>query len=416
LILNPCSFTRRVALELDGASNPLPILDPVKACQLDGDKLRAVVDVPPLGFAWIPRDGPRGTQPAAQRIRLADERHVRNEFFEAEIDPATGGLRGIRDHRNSVNRLAERLVFNPGSVMRATKIETPSVGPALGEIVVEGVLLGEQEQVLAKFRQRFRAWLGRPVLEMRIELYPEQPPAGYPWHAYYGARFAWRDERAVLLRGVNGTSYISTHVRPQTPDYLELRLARQSTVLFPGGLPFHQRHEGRMLDVILVPEGETAQVFELGIALDREHPMQTALGMVTPVPLVPTSNGPPHVGAKGWLFHLDAPNLLLTGMRPGRREALPEGEAPPAEPVDALTARLQECGGYSTHAELRCVRDPKRVVLLDARGQLVNEGSMSGDAALFDVNPSDFTQVQVDFSNPAPEGQEPSSPPGEPET
>src|SRR5205814_1134460 len=71
------------------------------------------------------------------------------------------------------------------------------------------------------------------LLELRIEIFPEQPAAGYPWHAYFGARFAWRDERAVFLRGVNGTGYITTHVRPQTPDFLELRLARQSTAIFP---------------------------------------------------------------------------------------------------------------------------------------------------------------------------------------
>ncbi len=94
------------------------------------------------------------------------------------------------------------------------------------------------------------------MLELRIEIYPQQPPQGYPWHAYYGARFAWRDERAALLRGVNGTGFLTSHTRPETPDYLELRSGRQSTVLFPGGLPFHQRHGGRMLDVILVPEGE----------------------------------------------------------------------------------------------------------------------------------------------------------------
>src|SRR5262249_27737569 len=158
-----------------------------------------------------------------------DERAVRNEFFEAEIDPATGGLRGIRDHRTGLGRLAQRLVFNPvASVMRASQVKVTSPGPALGEIVAEGTIVGEQEQVLAKFRQRYRAWLGRPVLEMRIEITPEQPAAGYPWHAYFAARFAWRDDRAMLLRSVNGTGYLTTHVRPQTPDYLELRAARQS--------------------------------------------------------------------------------------------------------------------------------------------------------------------------------------------
>src|SRR5262249_55090771 len=158
-------------------------------------------------------------------------------------------------------------------------------------------------------------------LDLRIELYVQLPPAGYPWHAYYGARFAWRDERATLLRGVNGTGYVTSHARPETPDYLEIRLGRQSTVLFPGGLPFHQRHGNRILDVVLIPEGETAQAFDLAIGLDREHPMQTALGMVTPVTLVPTPKGPPHVGATGWLFHLDAPNLVLTSLRPAAEGA-----------------------------------------------------------------------------------------------
>src|SRR5262249_45972806 len=161
-----------------------------------------------------------------------------------------------------VNRLGQKLVFNPGSTMRARSVRVTSAGPALGEVVSEGAVLDEHEKVLATFRQRFRAWLGRPVLDLRIEIYPEHLPAGYAWPAYYGARFAWRDERATLLRGVNGTGYVTSHTRPVTPEFLDLRLGRQSTVLFPGGLPFHQRQGGRMLDVILVTEGETARVFE----------------------------------------------------------------------------------------------------------------------------------------------------------
>src|SRR5581483_11877028 len=104
-----------------------------------------------------------------------------------------------------------------------------SAGPALGEVVSEGALLGDDEQVLAKFRQRFRAWLGRPVLELRMEIFPERAPVGYPWHAYFGARFAWRDERALLLRGVNGSASISSYSRPESPDFLEWRLGRHST-------------------------------------------------------------------------------------------------------------------------------------------------------------------------------------------
>jgi hypothetical protein len=386
LIVNPCSFTRRVALELEGVTGTLAAEGPVKACQIDDGKARQVVEVPALGFAWVPRTGAAAPAAPAKRMRLADERHVRNEFFEASIDPATGGLRGLWDHRTRLSRVGQQLVFNPGSTMRASSVQVTSAGPVLGEVVSEGAILDEHEQVLAKFRQRFRAWLGRPVLDVRIEIYPEHAPVGYPWHAYYGARFAWRDERTLLLRGVNGASAITSHTRPETPDYLEWRQGRQSTILFPGGLPFHQRHGPRMLDVVLVPEGETCRTFELALGLDREHPMQTALGMLTPVAVVPVAKGPPHVGSAGWLFHLDVPNLLLTGLRPA------------ADGADALTARLLECATYSTHGEFRCVRRPQRATLLNARGDYQSEAGVQEDAAVFDVSASDFVQLRVEFS------------------
>jgi hypothetical protein len=391
LVLNPCSFTRRVVVELPDMALP-PVGGHVKAGQLDADGLcRLVVEVPALGFAWVPKQG-SGTPAPAKRMRLADDRTVRNEFFEAEIDPATGGLRAIRDHRTRVNRLGQQLVYNPGSSVQVTQVRTTSTGPALGEIVTEGVLRDVQNQPLATFRQRFRAWVGRPVLGLRIEITPVEvadgavrQPQGYPWHAYYGARFAWREERATLLRGVFGTGHVTSHTHPETPDYLEVRVGRQNTVLFPGGLPFHQRHGGRMLDVILIPEGETTQTFDLAVRMDWDYPMQTALGMVTPAPVVATSKGPPHVGATGWLFHLDAPNLLLTGLRPG-----PDG-------VDAVLARMLECGPGGP-AELRCVRDPVRAMLLDARGMGLMDLPIDGDRVTLDVARHDLLQVRVDFS------------------
>jgi hypothetical protein len=389
LLVNPCSFARRVALELDGVKSPLPIGGPLKACQLGSgeEKTKVVVELPALGFAWLPQAGPPGTPAQTIKTKLADETHVRNEFFEAEIDPATGGLRGIYDHRTRINRIGQQLVYNPGSVMRVKSVKVTSTGPALGEVISEGGILDEQGQVLATYRQRFRAWLGRPVLELRIEIFPEHEPVGYPWHTYYGARFAWRDERTMLLRGVGGVGYVTNHTRPETPDYLEWRLGRANTVLFPGGLPFHQRHGGRMLDVILEPEGESGRAFELGIGLDREHPMQTALGMVSPVAVLPVSKGPPHIGASGWLFHLDAPNLLLTGLRPG-----PDGQ-------DAMIARLLECAMHSSPAEFRCVRNPTRACRLDAHGESTQEFTVSGDAALLDVSAGDFMQVKIDFGS-----------------
>ncbi len=386
LVLNPCSFTRRVALELDDVTGPLPIGGPIKAGQFEGAHAKLVVEVPALGFAWVPRSGPPGTPQPVARMKLADDKAVRNEFFEAEIDPQTGGLRGIRDHRTRANRLGQLLTWNPGSTTRCHGVKVTSAGSALGEVVTEGVLLDEQERELATFRQRFRAWLGRPILDLRIEITPQHLPEGYPWHAYYGARFAWSDERAVVLRGVNGTAYVTSHTRPESPDYLELRLGKQSTVIFPGGLPFHQRHGGRMADVILMPEGETARTFDLAIGLDREYPTQTALGLVTPVPLVAAPKGPPHVGATGWLFHLDMPNIALLGMRPA------------ADGADAVVARLQEISARGAHAEFRCARDPRRALVLNARGEIQMEANVSGDAVLLEMGQGDLTTLRVEFS------------------
>jgi hypothetical protein len=386
LVLNPCSFNRRVALELGGLVGPIPQGGPVKASQFNDGVGRIVVEVPALGFAWFPRQGPNGPPPSPGRLRLADDRCVRNEYFEAEIDPATGGLRAIRDPRTRVNRLGQQMVFNPGSTAHVQQIRTTSTGPALGEIVSEGVLIDAKDEVLGSFRQRFRAWAGRPLLEIRIDLKLTQPPKGYPWHAYYGARFAWRDEQASLMRGVLGTSYTTSHTRPETPDYLELRAGAQNTAIFPGGLPFHQRHGSRMLDVILSVEGEETSSFELAIGVDRGNPMQAAMGVTTPVPVVETSMGPPHVGAVGWLFHLDAPNLLLTSLRPA------------ADGADGVTARLLEIGGFGGQAQWRCVRDPKQARIIDAHGEAMLELPIQGDAVQMDVGRNDLIQMRVDFS------------------
>src|SRR5439155_6294312 len=214
------------------------------------------------------------------------------------------------------------------------------------------------------------------------EITPVQAPSGYGWHAYFGSRFAWRDERATLVRGFNGMGYITHHPRPQSPDYLDIHTPPFSTTILTGGLPFHQKQGGRMVDVILMPEGEKTGVFELGIAFDREVPMQTAWGYASPLAIVPTTKGPPHIGASGWLFHIDASNLLLTRMTPGLMMG-GEGVA------DAITARFLECANYSGLAEFRCVRDPIRATVLNARGDFMVEANRSGDIVHLEVTPND---------------------------
>jgi hypothetical protein len=388
LVFNPCSFTRRVALEVAGFRGPIPVADPVKAAEFDGDLARLVVEVPPLGFAWVPRQGPSGTPPPKPRLKLADGLTVRNEFFECDVDSQTGGIRSFRDMRTRLTRFGQQLVYNPGSKMVARDIAVTNSGSALGEIVSSGELINERDEVLATFRQRFRAWLGRPVLEVRVELDLRHEPTGYPWHAFYAARFGWRDERAVLFRGVNGANTQTGYTRPVSPDYLEVRLGAERSFLFTGGLPFIQRHGNRMADVILAPEGEQARAFDLLLATDRDVPMQTAVGWVSPAPVVETPKGPPHFGTSGWLAHVDMPSLILTALQPA-----PAGEGANR----GVTARFVECAGFGGAAELRFARDPSRASLIDGTGKSLQPLTMTGDAVQLEYSAGETVRVLLEW-------------------
>ncbi|QJW94267.1 hypothetical protein [Frigoriglobus tundricola] len=386
MVFNPCSFTRRVALEVDGFRGAIAVADPVKAAEFSGTHAKLVVEVPAFGFAWVPRVG-SAAQPKP-RLKLADGLTVRNEFIECDVDATTGGIRSFRDTRTRATRFGQQLVFNPGSKMVARDVTVTNNGAALGEIVSTGDLIDDRDEVLATFKQRVRAWLGRPVLELRIELDVKHHPTGYPWHAFYGARFGWRDDRAVLFRGVNGANTQTGYTRPVSPDYLEVRLGAERSFLFTGGLPFVQRHGARMADVILAPEGEQCRSFDLLLATDRDVPMQTALGWVSPSPVVVTEKGAPAVGASSWLAHVDMPSLLVTCLRPC---AAGEGAA------RAVAGTLVETAGFGGVAELRFARDPNRAELVDGTDKTLQPLTLNGDAISLEYSAGETLRVKAEW-------------------
>ncbi len=386
MVLNPCSFTRRVALEVDGFRGAIAVTDPVKAAEFSGTHAKLVIEVPAFGFAWVPRVGT--APPPKPRVKLADALTVRNEFIECDVDATTGGIRSFRDTRTRATRFGQQLVFNPGSKMVARDITVTNNGAALGEIVSTGDLIDDRDEVLATFKQRVRAWLSRPVLELRIELDVKHHPTGYPWHAFYGARFGWRDDRAVLFRGVNGANTQTGYTRPVSPDYLEVRLGAERSFLFTGGLPFVQRHGARMADVILATEGEQCRSFDLLLAPDRDVPMQTALGWVSPSPVVVTEKGPPAVGVSSWLAHVDMPSLLVTCLRP-----CPAG----AGASRAVAGTLVETAGFGGAAELRFARDPSRAELVDGTDKTLQPLALNGDAIPLEYSAGETLRVKAEW-------------------
>jgi len=365
LVLNPSGFTRRVGLESNDFPNCPPVGGPVKAAQRDGEATRLVVEVPGFGFAWVPR---RAEDPPPPRMTLAGEWFVRNEFFEAEIDRETGGIKTLRAPRDRGHRLVQHPVASPVGTARCDDVRITAAGPALGEVTTRGAIVDAHGDALATFTQQFRAWLGRPLLELRITLAPARPPAGGGWNSYIGSRFAWPDERAMLHRGVAGRPAVTTHHRPGSPEFLELHSGRARTLLVTAGLPFAQRHGPRALDLILAAPGETASQFDVFIGLDRPHPAQAAQGAASPVAVVPVDRGPPSVGPTGWLAHLDSPDLIVTALRP-------------AGPT-AVDARLRDVSGQGGSALWRWARTPRHA---------------AGDGVEVYVAANELAEVHIDW-------------------
>lgn len=396
LIFNVCPMLRRMVVTLDHISTPLP--SPAKATQpLGGGKAEVVVEVPGLGFAWLPNQVAPGTLVSLPKTKLVEQHTLRNEFFEAEIDEQTGGLRSFRDYKWRHNRLGEILAFGPGSDMRAEQIEVTSTGPSRGEIISRGVILDGQQQGLARFQQKFRIWRGYPLLLLEINLEPlrplEMPPesetpygAVSPWHAAYVARWAWRDPQTRLFRALAGTVYPTQHTRPETAEYIEMRTPFSRTTLFTGGLPFLQRHSQRMLDVILLCPGETCRTFELAIGLELSEPGQLAIEWLTPTLSVPVGKGPPHVGATGWLAWLDAENVSLVSLR-----IPPDGS-------HAWLVRLQEMRGVATECLLRCPRNPVRACVVDEWNQPQHDLTVKDDGVQVFLGANELVCLRVEFS------------------
>ncbi|MGL4423087.1 MAG: hypothetical protein ACRCZF_20655, partial [Gemmataceae bacterium] len=342
---------------------------------------------PGWGYAWLPSPTATAAKP---RIVTADGTTVRNEFFEAELDPTTGMLRSFRDSRSRVNRIGQMLVYQPGSAMKANRVQVIAAGAAVGIVQAEGELVDEHGVTLAEYKQTIRAVMGRPVLELRVELKPRKQPEGYPWHAYFGARFAWRDDRAVLFRGVDGSTYPTHANRPCSPDFAEIRFGSQRTFVFTGGLPFLQKQGGRMLDAVLVCQGEATSQFDFLLAMDREHPMHTAQGWVSPATVVPTELGPPPAGASGWLASLDWPGLLPTALRP---------IAPGPEASRAVLLRTQEIAGFGGVAELRFARDAARAYGTNLLGETGTGSPLNllGDAVQLEFSAHELNTTRIEW-------------------
>jgi alpha-mannosidase len=255
----------------------------------------------------------------------------------------------------------------------------------LGEMTSRGRLLDRQGKPLAGFRQVTRLRRGSRVLELEIELDPQQEPQAEPWNSYYANRIAWQDEASDLYQTVNGFRYKTDGKRLEAPQFLEVESEKNRTTLFCGGLPFHRRQGMRMLDTLLIVRGERARQFRLGIGVDVPYPIHEAQHFLTD-PLVERLEGrQPSGAASAWLFHLDAKTVSVTFWQPLQEEGT----------IVGFRARLLESRGRSVRAKLSAFREVASARLRDFCGNPLGECAIKDGAVSISLAAHEWVEVEA---------------------
>ncbi|MBW3540062.1 MAG: hypothetical protein KY476_07325 [Planctomycetes bacterium] len=423
LVINPLSFARTATVELPMLLSPPAVGGAVKSSQFDDRHQAVTLELPGCGYVWLPAEGAErlaGRDAEASGPALVEDLILRNEFFEVYINDQTGGVARIKNYGRSPNRLSQQLAYRFGrertirvgedehvksyySEMRASRTEVTSTGPAVGEVVTWGEIIDQEEdRRLAGFRQTTRVWRARPIVEIEIELEPETLPEGDPWTNYYAARFAWNDSTASLTRSVHDQAQGFSGERFDGPQYLEIASDSERTTILPCGRPYWRKTGPRMVDSLMIVEGETRRRFRFAIAVDCPYPLEPALEELSPPLIVPTEAGPPSAGTSGWFFHLSARNVQLTRIlplvEPAAHAPLDQLEQAARPAAEGFAVRLLETEGRDRQVRLRCFRTPHSARRRDFNGETISELRIEGDAVLVDMTKYEIADVELRFA------------------
>ncbi|MBI83479.1 MAG: hypothetical protein CMJ81_09805 [Planctomycetaceae bacterium] len=399
LFWNPYSFSRRVCIELN-EGDPLPDrVEPVYCVAKENHRQQIVVDIPPVGYAWLPASDKNDFTARPSRP-LAEDNILRNEYMEVRINTSNGGVQSIHDYRSRGNRLSQQLALRRTiqdvrrsqsgsksmySVMVADSLAVTCSSAALGELTCKGRLIEPDGRLLAEFQQTTQLWRGSRILKINIQLIPHASLSADPWQSYYACRFAWSDPAALIWHDHAYTRQLSMAKRLEAPHYVELDMVDRTTALLTGGVPYHQRSGDQMLDSLLIVQGESEREFQFGIAIDAPNPMHAALDLVAPVHLVHEMAGVPRPNATGWLLHVDNKSLLIT-----HQETLVENEK-----VVGIRARVLESSGQTASGRLACFRDAQSAQKVDFLGKTIVSCQVESGAVQLEMAACEWAQIEV---------------------
>lgn len=411
LIVNPLSFPRIAALAVEGLMSPPVVTGPVKGVQWNPETKcgTVLVDLPSCGFVWIGADE-GGASPPPSKLPMAEDGVLRNDFFEVVISEETGGIRQIRLHNTRGNRLSQQVSYRfprektipigpePDAVEKTqyawTKRDQQKIvatGPVVGEIETTGRILDPADSsVMACFTQRMWVHRLRPVVELEIELHDVKSPEGDPWNNAFVSRFAWNDSTAAITRAVWHAAQPIGGERYESSDYLEIAEGDDRATIIPHGLPFHRRTGPRMLDSLLVVEGESRRTFRFTIGIDQTYPLQASWdASIAPI-VIPTSSGPPRMGRTGWFYHLDAKHVQILQVKG-------HSEVHEAQSGLGFSLRLIETEGRAGQMRLQTFKTPTSARKCDFTGATLINLPIDGDAVVIDLSANEIAEIELTF-------------------
>ena len=241
---------------------------PLRVAQFTEEGVYAVVDLPPFGFAWVPKESNAGSPLASDRRlagtwppdpqRIGRDRDRRRDRRHSKRDGCwrVDGSAGAATRHDWIARRARQTCHLERCVASDSKSIT--AGPhSFRQHRVGSLVDPERNSRLASFSQRFRLWVGRPIIEIEITLsdldpaWLERAATADPWSCYLACRWAWPDPNSMLRRGVFYSPEITDVERPETPEFFDISTRSQRTAILFKGLPYHRKHGSRMLDTLL---------------------------------------------------------------------------------------------------------------------------------------------------------------------
>jgi alpha-mannosidase len=385
----------------------------IEVAQRNKEKEQLLVKIPPGGFAWLSESpSSQSAHPLMMAARgeapLAEPLILRNRHFEVTLSDRTGGIASVTWHQQRGNRLSQQSCFRyerevtlpddgSGEVRKVSYASATIVGQ---RVVETGVVFAAVETIselvspvdgtrLATVIQTTSVDRVQPRIQIHLRLEDiKSSVKGNPWLTYYGCRFAWDNESAVITRAVMGQAGGFRAERFESPDYIEVSDHDHRLMIVSHGRPYHRRSGPRMLDSLLIVEGESAREFQFTIEFDQPFPLRTAADAMTPISVMQTTGTTPSGAASGWILGLSAKNVEIVNTR---------HKAATDEESESLNLLLSETDGVPVDCLIKTARKPTAAFAINAEMTEKSSLAISDQGTLISLTAFKIREVHLIF-------------------